>query len=177
MKAMNKNLARKINRMAREDSAMRKGHKKGELLDARVDQKNTAALKMIIKQYGWPTISLVGKMASFNAWLIAQHADHDRKFQKTVLKLLKKINSESRDINPANIAYLTDRLLVAKKKNQRFGTQFDFDAKGRLKLHPIQNRMAVDALRKKYNLSPIRNFLDMAEDFNAKQKQQGTADS
>ncbi len=151
---------------------MRSGHKKGTKLDASVDKRHTTELKGIINEYGWPTISLVGKKASFNAWLLAQHADHDQKFQEMVLKLLKKINKEGegKDINRANIAYLTDRLLVNQKKKQQFGTQFDFKKGGRLVLHPIKNLKVIDKLRKDYNLPPLKDFIKMADEFNAKLK-------
>ena len=58
---MNTTLARKINQMAEEDQRMRSGHKKGTKLDASVDKRHTTGLKRIIKEYGWPTISLVGR--------------------------------------------------------------------------------------------------------------------
>ena len=156
--------------MAREDQKMRKNHKKGMELDIGLDRRHVVKLKKIIKEYGWPTISLVGKKASFNAWLPAQHADHDQKFQETILLSLRKIDRETHDIDRANIAYLTDRLLVKKKKKQQFGTQFDFDKSGRLLLHPIKNKKTVKKLRKEYNLPPLDNFIRMADEFNAKLK-------
>jgi hypothetical protein len=172
LKVMNITLARRINQLAKEDQEMRSGHKKGVKLDANIDKRNTAELKDIIEEYGWPTILLVGKKASSNAWLLAQHADKDQKFQEDVLKLLKKIHkkTDGTDINPANIAYLTDRLLVKKGKKQQFGTQFDFNKIGRLILHPIKNPEAVDKLRKEYNLPPLKKFMKMADEFNAKLK-------
>lgn len=165
---MNKIIAKRINQMAREDQKMRKSHKKGVLLDIKIDKKNTAELKKIIKQYGWPVISLVGKKASFNAWLLVQHADHDRKFQKYVLNLLKTIDLKSHDVDRANIAYLTDRLLVAKKKKQIFGTQFSFDKNGKLKLNPVKNQKKINTLRKEYCLPTMEKYLKMMKDFNAK---------
>lgn len=42
-------------------------------------------MKKIVKKHGWPGISLVGKKASVGAWLLAQHADRDLRFQKNVL--------------------------------------------------------------------------------------------
>lgn len=164
-------LAKKINQMAREDQKIRNGHKKGIKLDLSIEKNNTAALKKIIKKYGWPTTSLVGKKASFNAWLLAQHADHDRKFQETVLMLLKRISKTTHDVDTSTIAYLTDRLLVAKKKQQKFGTQFKFDKKGRLILYPIKNLKGIDLLRKEYHLPPLKDFIKMADKFNAKLEQ------
>lgn len=156
--------------MAQEDQGIRKGHKKGKILDTRVDRKNTSELKKIVKKFGWPTISLVGKKSSFNAWLLAQHADHDRKFQKSILKTLIKIYDKNRDIDRANIAYLTDRLLAAQNKKQIFGTQFSFDKSGKLKLNPVKNLKIIEKLRKEYNLPSLKKYMNMANKFNASSK-------
>lgn len=39
-----------------------------------IDSTNTAKLVSLIEQYGFPTWDLVGRQASRNAWLIAQHS-------------------------------------------------------------------------------------------------------
>ena len=167
---MNLRIARQINQMAEADRKMRSGHKKGVILDASLDKRHAEALKAVIKQYGWPTISLVGRKASRNAWLIAQHADHDQKFQEMALCLLRKIDRESHDIDRANIAYLADRLAVKKKQKQQFGTQFDFDKNGNLVLHPLTKSKDINQIRKDYNLPSLDKFLKMADEFNAKLK-------
>lgn len=167
---MNNALAKKIDQMAKEDQEMRRGRKKGVGLDVGIDKRHTTELKGIIKKYGWPTITLVGKKASSNAWLLAQHADHDRKFQEQVLELLKGIDRTAHDIDRANIAYLTDRLLVAKREKQQFGTQFNFGKDERLVLHPISNLRKVDKLRKEYDLPPLKEFTRAADEFNAQKK-------
>lgn len=61
---------------------MRKKAIKTGIWDKKIDKKNTLKIKKIIERYDWPTINLVGKKASKNAWLLVQHADHDVKFQK-----------------------------------------------------------------------------------------------
>ena len=168
---MNKLLAKKINMMAREDKKMRRFFEKTNIWNAGIDKKNTAELKKIIHKYGWPTIPLVGKKASFNAWLIAQHADRDRKFQMEVLKLLITIDKKnSGDINRAHIAYLTDRFLVAKKKRQIFGTQFYFDKNHMLQLNPLKNRRGINKLRKEYNLPTLEFHLKEAMEYNSSKK-------
>jgi len=58
---------------------------------------------------------LVGKKASQGAWLIAQHADHDLKFQKKCLKLLAE-KLKIKKVEPRNFAYLTDRVLVNSRQ-------------------------------------------------------------
>lgn len=47
-------------------------------------------MKEIIAIYGWPTATLVSDKGNYYAWLIVQHADHDIKSQKMILKKIKK---------------------------------------------------------------------------------------
>ena len=80
---MNKKLAEEILERVRIDQTMRKRFVAGKVnWDKRIDERNTDWLKKVIARHGWPTISMVGKRASHDAWLLAQHADHDLKFQK-----------------------------------------------------------------------------------------------
>lgn len=67
------------------------------------------------------------------------------------------------DINPAHIAYLTDRVLVNQDKKQIFGTQFYFAKSGMLKLKTTKDLKKVDIRRKLYGLGSIRNDLEAAE--------------
>ena len=48
-------------------------------------RKNSARLQELVHLYGWLSVSLVGVEASDSAWLIVQHADHDREFQNHCL--------------------------------------------------------------------------------------------
>ena len=150
---------------------MRKYFDKTGIWDHATDKKNTTELKKIIKKYGWPTIPLVGKRASFCAWLLVQHADHDRQFQKRALKLLKKAHSvNSKDIDPMNIAFLTDRILVGGGEKQMFGTQFYFDRNRKLKLNPLKNRRGINKIRKDYNLPTLEFHLREAMEYNTKKR-------
>src|ERR1017187_4167812 len=90
----NTKLATRLLAMAKTDQDMReKSAKDMSLWDESIDKKHTARLKSIIKEYGWPTITLVGERASRAAWLLVQHADHDRGFQKDCLKIMKGLPS------------------------------------------------------------------------------------
>jgi hypothetical protein len=80
-------------------------------------------LKEIIRKYGYPTVSMVGKQASFNFWLMVQHADTDVKFQKYCLKLMRK-HLPKKEVSGENFAYLTDRVNKNSGKKQVYGTQF-----------------------------------------------------
>lgn len=123
--------------------------------DAEIDRKHTKRLKDIISQYGWPTISLAGPEASNAAWLIAQHADHDRGFQKQCLELMKQLPSD--EVNLRNIAYLEDRIRVAGGRPQLYGTQFDRTGK-RFGPSHVKDKRNLDKRRKAMGLQPFEEY-------------------
>ena len=61
----------------------------GKKTNDQIDVRNIQMAKNIIARYGWPGERLVGLMGAPAAWLLVQHADHDRKFQKDCHALLK----------------------------------------------------------------------------------------
>lgn len=117
------------------------------------DTKNITEAKKIIKKYGWPTFNLIGKKAVNSFWIIVQHADRDTKFQKQCLELLKKttINKQAK---PKSLAFLTDRVLSAEGKAQKFGTQFVFK-NGKLVPGKIFDKKNVNKRRSEYGLNTL----------------------
>jgi hypothetical protein len=87
-----------------------------------VDRKNTARMREIIAEHGWPSYDLVGKGPSNNAWLIVQHSDRNPLFQAKCLPLLKEAVDKGQ-ANPSNYAYLYDRVQVSKGEKQLYATQ------------------------------------------------------
>lgn len=155
----NKKLAARILKMAKADQEMRIRfmNGKGEW-DSKLDKRNTEKLKEIIGKHGWPTTSAVGKRASNAAWLLAQHADHNHKFQKKVLSMMKETyKQDPEEIAPRNIAYLTDRTLIHEKKRQLFGTQFreSQKKKGVLEPFPIRDKKNINKRRRAYGLPSL----------------------
>ena len=116
------------------------------------DEANTKWLGGIIDKHGWPTITLVGKEGAFTAWLLVQHADANPKFQRTCLDLMKKLPGT--EINVTNVAYLTDRVLLAEGKKQLYGTQFTNNA-GKWEPRPLEDADNVDKRRAEANLGPL----------------------
>lgn len=160
---MNHKLAGKINKMAEKDQQMRKSvFRYGNNFNSKIDEKNTELLKKIIEKFGWPVIQLVGKKASNNAWLLVQHAVHDHSFQKKALGLMKKSEKKSPgSIKLDNIAYLTDRILLAEGKKQEFGTQFYYPKENgyKLRLRPIHDRKNLNKRRAFYGLGPVEKYI------------------
>ena len=158
---MNKLLAKEIMLMAKRDQSMRNKIFTDKAWEIEVDQNNTERLKKIVDQYGWPTISLVGPRASQAAWLLVQHADLDLAFQKRCLESMEDIYHRlPKEINQKNIAYLTDRVLVAENKKQIFGTQFYKNEAGEFIPRPIENESTLDERRSKVGLNPFKDYFE-----------------
>jgi hypothetical protein len=125
-----------------------------------IDRENTARLQEIIKQHGWPGKSLVGSDGSHAAWLLVQHADRDRPFQKRCLDLLKVAVAKG-EATGEQLAYLTDRVRVGGKKPQIDGTQLRW-VDGKLRSLPIEDEANVDRRRKAVGLLPLADYLRLA---------------
>lgn len=120
--------------------------------DVTIDANNTARMKQIVAHIGWPTIKRVGQVASENAWLLVQHADHDIAFQEQCLELMKQEASGA--VNPRNIAMLEDRIRVNRNQPQIYGTQFR-DIDGQHKPLPIEDEESVNERRKLMGLGTL----------------------
>jgi tetratricopeptide (TPR) repeat protein len=161
--AQNPELRDELLRMMEEDQAARREAIRTNFKDPAVqermrtiDQRNTARLKEIIAQVGWPTRTLVGHRGAKSAWLLVQHADLDPAFQKECLALLEKAVVAG-EAAGEDLAYLTDRVLVAEGKPQRYGTQFHM-VDGQLVPRPLEDEAQVDARREAVGLEPMEEY-------------------
>ena len=121
----------------------------------KTDSENVAWLKQVVEHRGWPTKTLVGKDGANAAWLLIQHADADPKFQRTCLDLMVKLPRG--EISQQDIAYLTDRVLLAEGKKQIYGTQFTRE-NGELQPRPIEDQSNVDKRRAEAGLPPLAEY-------------------
>lgn len=128
---------------------------------AEVDRKNRARLKEIIREHGWPTISLVGRDGAHAAWLLVQHCDADRAFQKECLQLLKAA-AEKGDASKQDLAYLTDRVLVGEGRPQLYGTQTKV-TDGKAEPFPVAEPEKLEERRAAMGLIPMREYLKQVE--------------
>ena len=144
-----------------EDKELRKqANELGEKLQA-IDTKNTARMKEILETHGWPGKDVVGSDGAQAAFLMVQHADRDRDFQKRCLPLLKEA-TEKGQMPPSNLAYLTDRVQMVEGKKQTYGTQLTM-VDGKFRPHPIEDEASVDERRKKVGLPPLAEYVRMVE--------------
>jgi len=131
-----------------------------------VDRSNTTRLKEWMARCGWPSRTEHGDAAAGDAWLLAQHADHDVAFQKEALALIERDAEASGKGVDRLFALLSDRIAVAEKRPQRYGTQlaYRFDAPCALEFQPMDQRELVEERRAKLNLPPLETYKRMVMD-------------
>jgi hypothetical protein len=128
----------------------------------RADQDNTDRLGVIVEKYGWPTNTLVGKDGANAAWLLVQHADANPKFQRKCLDLMKKLPKD--EVSPTEVAYLTDRVLLAEGKKQVYGTQMTSSG-GKWEPRPLEDPANVDKRRAEVGLKPMAEYVKELQSF------------
>lgn len=164
--SINTKLVIRLRKMVREDQkAVKKRQKSGEA-NIPLLKKNAEEMKKIVRNYGWPTVSLVGKEGARNAWLLVQHADLDTAFQRKCLRLmLSARKKKSKEVALMHIAFLTDRILVNQKKPQKFGTQFYTNKKREFTYWPIRDIRNVDKRRALYGIEPLAEYIKAAKSY------------
>ncbi|WP_298333048.1 DUF6624 domain-containing protein [Asticcacaulis sp.] len=121
------------------------------------DRSNTEWLRKDLAAYGWPRISSYGAAMDADAWLIIQHSDHDAAFQTEVLKTLEPL-LKTKDTSHQNYAFLYDRVAIATKKRQRYGTQGRCTGPGKWEPYPVEDESRLDALRAEIGLEPEAEY-------------------
>jgi hypothetical protein len=124
--------------------------------DSTVDDENTTYMKQLVGRIGWPRISTLGSDATQNAWLLVQHADDDVDFQAHCLTLMQELPKE--EVQQSLIAYLDDRVRVARDLPQRYGTQFNSEG-DHFGPYPIEDEANLDARRTAMELEPFADYL------------------
>ena len=129
----------------------------------RLDLKHTKRLREIIREFGWPSATLVGRDGAAAAFLIVQHSPL-LKFQKQCLPLIRAA-AKNGDLPMRDVAMLTDRILTNEGKPQIYGTQFKNEG-GMLFPFPIVDRAKIDARRASVGLPPLAEYIKMlAEEY------------
>jgi hypothetical protein len=125
---------------------------------AEIDSANTARMKELVKQYGWPGPELVGVDGTEAAFLLVQHAEHA--FQEQMLPLVEAAY-RNKKLQGQDYALLLDRVLVADGKSQVYGTQakiFDQWKGEEPVFEPIEDEANVDKRRAEVGLPPMAKY-------------------
>ena len=119
-----------------------------------VHERNAGHLERIIRANGWPGIHLAGRDGAEAAWRIAHHAIAMPQFQRRCLKLLQGAVARG-DADAQHAARLDDRIAFNERRPQKYGTQFDWDEKGRMSPYTLDDPKAVDRRRRAIGMTPL----------------------
>ena len=123
----------------------------------KIDAENSKWLQKQVEEHGWLSKTLVGEQGAQDAWLLVQHADQNRRFQRMCLDLM--LEMPEGEVAPKNIAYLTDRVLVAEGKPQRYGTQISMED-GEPSVGDVEDPNNLDKRRADVGLGPIDEYIE-----------------
>ncbi|TFW20720.1 DUF6624 domain-containing protein [Duganella callida] len=121
---------------------------------AEADLPNLKRLKEIVGQYGWPTVAMVDQDGADAAWLLAQHADRDIKFQRQVLELMQPLIAQGQ-ASLKNYAYLYDRT----HDPQRYGTQGQCVSREEWQPFEVEDPAGLAKRRTQAGLIPMEQYL------------------
>jgi len=160
-------LREQINRLALNDQGLRyrqiqaTGREQSDSLAmaiSRSDADDLQAAKRIIGQYGWPSLSEIGRDGANNLWLIVPHSDQDILFQRRVLALMEK-RKRTGEIDLENYAYLYDRVKCGLNERQYYGTQVRWSGHGEASgFRPIREENTVDERRKALGMTTLKIY-------------------
>lgn len=123
-----------------------------------VDDANTAWLKDRVAAHGWFTIKAYGQEADQAAFLLVQHADRAPAFQAEMLTQLEKLALEGQT-RPLNYAMLFDRVAVAQKRPQRYGSQGRCAGPGAWTAFETEDLANLDQRRASMGLQPHADYV------------------
>ncbi|MFC4162453.1 DUF6624 domain-containing protein [Epilithonimonas zeae] len=160
-------LRKEINLMCLNDQKLRykKSQNTDENLAKTIDQQineadsfNLIQSKKIIKQYGWPKMSEIGKDGQNNLWLIVQHADQDVLFQNEALSEMEKLIG-TKELNMENYVFLYDRVQCNLNYKQLYGTQVIWSGNGEASgFRPMIREDLANERREKLGLEPLEIY-------------------
>jgi peroxiredoxin len=125
-----------------------------------VDADDLKWLKSLLSRRGWPGHSVLGVEGAHNVWLMVQHTDKDRAFQRYALGLLEKA-VKAGDASGRDLAYLTDRVRVGANQPQVYGTQLTSNG-GWLRPSPIEDETHVNQRRAAVGLESLEEYVKKA---------------
>jgi len=121
-------------------------------------ERNAARIREILDEYGWPAPELVGSDGTEAAWLLVQHGGAD--IQERALELMR--TSAEPGVTAADIALMTDRILVERGQPQLYGSQFQF-VENKLVQYPVDAPDSVETRRAEVGLPPMAEYVRMLE--------------
>ena len=122
-----------------------------------IGKGNFSRIEQLISTHGWPTYTMVGKLAADAPLIIINHLESE----KMRIKYLPQIEEAclQKEGSCMEYAKINDRILVNTNKFQIYGMQFRYNSKRQLEPFPIKDPEYVDQKRMAIGLEPIKKYL------------------
>ncbi len=129
-----------------------------------IGSDNFSTIKKLVATHGWPTYSMVGKLAADAPLLIINHLEGE----ESRISYLPQIKSACLEKEGSCMEYakINDRILVNTNKLQTYGMQFRYNSKRQLEPFPIKDPEYVDQRRKAIGLEPLQQYLKRKINYN-----------
>jgi len=119
------------------------------------DFANMIEIDKIIKAYGYPGKSMVGKQSKV-AFMVVQH--NDLKTQEKYLPLFIKAANEG-ELDRSVLPLMIDRVRLGNGQPQLYGTQLsEIRNSKKVQIKPIEDEINVNIRRKAYGLPPLETY-------------------
>lgn len=146
-----------MNEMVVQDQKFRKEKNWDKVKE--IDNTHYPKLVAMFQRYGFLNYDIVGESGSNQFWLLVQHQDEHPRFQDSVLLEMKKSIDRGK-ASKSNYAYLTDRVLLAKGRKQRYGTQMNCMHKSKMcEPMPLEDPIHINMLRAEMGLGTIEDYI------------------
>lgn len=133
-------------------------------LKKEIGSKNFSSVKQLITDHGWPTYTMVGKLAADAPLIIINHLEGE----EMRIKYLPQIKEAclQKEGSCMEYAKINDRILVNTNRLQVYGMQFRYNSKNQLEPFPIKDPEYVDQKRITIGLEPIKKYLKRKINYN-----------
>lgn len=141
----------------KQDQAVRKNQAKGKDM-GKVDADNTAWLKTIIAEVGWPDAKRFGKETASAMFLFVQHSG-DMPLMLGALPCIER-DLKAKVCDPQDYALLYDRVQMHLGRPQRYGSQVVPDEGGQV-VWLLEDKAKVEEIRAGIGLFPLQLYLQI----------------
>jgi hypothetical protein len=123
---------------------------------------NTDRIKVLLGSRDWFDDRVDGRRATYNAWLIVQHSDHDPAFQREMLVRLAPLAGSPR-LRSEDYALLFDRVALKDGRPQRYASQLACDEGRRIPKGQVEDPAHLDERRMSVGLDAWLNYVAMMD--------------
>lgn len=138
-------------------SLFKKGNITVEVFKSKAQEINSRFFQLY-KEHGFPSRKQVDEDIYKAAVVLTLHQPLQN--LEDIFNDIKKLSTD--EVNPKDLAYMTDKILVCKGKKQIYGTQYKIN-NGKIEFIAMEHTNNVEQRRKEVGLEPLEEYKKKAE--------------